>query len=152
MFENAKSLIFGKKSLFPRMAIGAVLSESGIIGGVGGMGSDVFKEVGGIGSDVLDGFSQTTGELFSLPEKGLLMLGLETPVIGIGSHITAVGTGVNSVSQGVASGLSELTDGLGDGSTHFTNSVDNFFSGDISSSFGSLAAGSNSIVLTASHL
>jgi len=150
LFENAKSLIFGKTSLFPQMAVGAVLSESGIIGGVGGMGSAVLKEVGGIGSNTLDGLGQSTGELFSLPEKGidtaLSMLGLETPGIRIDSHITAVGTGVNSVSQGVASGLSELTDGLVDGSTHFTNSLDNFFSGDISSSIGDLAAGSNSIV------
>ena len=150
MLENAKSVIFGTTSMFPGMQVGAVLSKSGIIGGFGGMGSDAFKGVGGIGSDVLTGVGQTTGELFTVPGKaidaGLSMLGLETPGIGIGTGISALGTGLNSLSQVLGSGVSTLTDGLGGGSKHYADSLDAFFSGDISSSIGGLTAGTGFIV------
>lgn len=145
-----KKLIFGPTSLSPHMAIGSVLTDMGVIGGVGQLGSNTLNEVGGMGEGVFDGVGETAGGLFTVVGAGtsgaLSGVGLGSFGKGADIAIDGLGEGVKGFLSNMGAGVGTFSEGLSDGTQHYTGSLESFFKGDISGTFGGISKGTGDII------
>eukprot|EP00092_Neocalanus_flemingeri_P107088 GFUD01137429.1.p1 GENE.GFUD01137429.1~~GFUD01137429.1.p1 ORF type:complete len:690 (-),score=126.84 GFUD01137429.1:168-2216(-) len=135
------------------MAVGGILSRTGVIGGVGSGTSGLVEGAGVIASGALDGISQTAGGIFTGAgqglNSGLSVVGLDKVGLGLEHALAGMGEGIGGIGDGLGQGVNKITSGASDGMKKITGGVDNIFGGGgfdgLSSGIGGIISGGGAI-------